>query len=133
MSDIGREEFEERWAAHVGRFAMALGEIEWATDILLAAADCSFKKEASLAVRLCLLRENIGNLKPGIGTEVERVVGEADDSVIAATLCCIPGLPSTYSPMALLLRSRRLSMIDAIGTKTLTWIQCDASRPRLSN
>ncbi|HDS1826731.1 TPA: hypothetical protein QEM95_08880 [Stenotrophomonas maltophilia] len=79
MSDVGREEFEERWAAQVGRFAMALGEIEWATDILLTAAGCSFKKEASLAVRLCLLRENIGNLKPGIGAEVERVVGEADE------------------------------------------------------
>lgn len=79
MSDFGREEFEEQWAAQVGRFAIALGEIEWATDILLAAADCPLKKDESLAVRLCLLRENIGNLKPGIGAEVERVVGEADE------------------------------------------------------
>lgn len=79
MSDFGREEFEEQWAAQVGRFAMALGEIEWATDILLAAANSPFKSDASLAVRLSLLRENIVNLKPGIGAELERVVAVADE------------------------------------------------------
>jgi len=65
----------DQWHIHIGRFALGLGGIEWATDMLLEQVQEGAK--GKLGERLDRLMSAVGKLKPELQSEVVELIDEA--------------------------------------------------------